>query len=135
MHEEAAAAFQRANELFDRPDFLALTAYAHAMAGEKTEAQSMLEELREVSRKRYVSSFPIAMIYIGLGEKKLSFEWLERAFREKATGSAQSRPRHSIRFDPILSSTNCCVAWARRDDLRPFSANIGMSPGPAYQLR
>jgi tetratricopeptide (TPR) repeat protein len=90
--------FNRARQLFDSPDFLALLGYAHAVAGRKTEARSVLEELMELSKKRYVSSFPVAMIYTGLGERKLAIERLERAIKERAAHLA------GLRVDPAFDS-------------------------------
>jgi len=98
LHEKAIFALQKARQLFDSPAFLGLLGYAHAMAGNKTEARSLLEELQELSKKRYVESFPVAAIYIGLGEKKLAFEWLERALNERAWAMG------ALKVDPIFDS-------------------------------
>ncbi len=42
----------------------------------------MLAELKQVSRQRYVAPSEIAVVYIGLGDKDLTFEWLEKAYRD-----------------------------------------------------
>src|SRR6185503_19632882 len=56
MNEEAVAAIHRARELFNTPDFMALSGYVHAMSGHGKEARSVLGELRQLSRKRHVPS-------------------------------------------------------------------------------
>ena len=48
----------------------------------------MLEELRDVSRRRYVSLVNIVVILFGLGKKAQGFQWLERACEERAPGVA-----------------------------------------------
>jgi DNA-binding winged helix-turn-helix (wHTH) protein/TolB-like protein/Flp pilus assembly protein TadD len=106
MHERAISKLQRARELFDSPDFLGLVGYAHAMAGKNNEARSVLEELHELSKKRHVASFPVAMIYVGLGEKKLAFGWLERAFKERAWELG------SLKVDPIFDSVRADPQFA-----------------------
>jgi predicted Zn-dependent protease len=97
-HAKAAFSLQQARQLSDSPDFLALLGYAHAMAGRRNESRSVLAEQKELSKKRYVSSFPVAMIYTGLGERKLAIESLERANKEQAAHLA------ALRVDPAFDS-------------------------------
>jgi len=49
------------------------------VSGNRREAQKLLEELRNLSERRYVSPIGRALIYIGLGDKERAFEWLDRA--------------------------------------------------------
>jgi hypothetical protein len=44
----------------------------------------VLNELNRLSRKRYVSPYDVAAIYVGLGEKDQAFKWLERAYEERS---------------------------------------------------
>ena len=39
--------------------------------------------LEERSKKGYVSSFWVAVVYLGLGEIDKTFEWLEKAYEER----------------------------------------------------
>jgi serine/threonine-protein kinase len=55
-----------------------------AVAGKKAEAEQALEELRQMSTQRHVSSYMFALIYAGLGENDEAFRWLEKAFEERA---------------------------------------------------
>ena len=50
-----------------------------AVAGQKDEAQKIIEQLNELAKKRYVSPFYIAMIHLGLDDKDKMFEYLEKA--------------------------------------------------------
>ena len=54
------------------------------MFGKKDEARKILDELKELSEREYVSSYFLALIYTGLGEKDQALEWLEKAYQERA---------------------------------------------------
>jgi TolB-like protein/Tfp pilus assembly protein PilF len=58
--------------------------YAYALAGKHEAARQMLSELEETAKEKYVSAYYFAIIYLGLGEHELTFQWLERAFEERA---------------------------------------------------
>ena len=58
--------------------------YAYAVFGKKDEARKILDELKELSEREYVSSYFLALIYTGLGEKDQALEWLEKAYQERA---------------------------------------------------
>ena len=99
MHAEAIAERQRAVEASSRaPFFLAELADSHAAAGNRTEVCRILEELQEFSKTRYVMAYWIALVYAGLNETDLAFEWLERAYRERSPALA------FLRIDPRLES-------------------------------
>jgi TolB-like protein/Tfp pilus assembly protein PilF len=55
----------------------------YAVAGKKEKACKLLAELEERSKKGYVSSFWMALIYLGLGEIDKTFEWFEKAYKER----------------------------------------------------
>ena len=56
--------------------------HAYAKANRKDEATKMLEELKELSRHRYVSSYEVAAIYVALGQNQRALQLLERAYKE-----------------------------------------------------
>ena len=58
--------------------------YAYAKSGRKDEARKLLAELKELSKRRYVASYWIAMIHVGLDEKDEAFAWLEKAYQERS---------------------------------------------------
>jgi len=82
MYEEAMAAFQQALR-FGAFESRAALAHVHAVAGKKAEAHQALEALKDLSRQRYVPSYDIAMIYLGLGDHDRAFDWLQRAVDER----------------------------------------------------
>src|SRR5437588_10298960 len=84
MYVEAAAEARRARELNDlsaQPG--AYLGYALAKSGERREALAELEGLLELSTKRYVPPYLIALVYNGLGERDEALGWLGRGFEQR----------------------------------------------------
>jgi hypothetical protein len=46
-----------------------------------------LEELQELSQRRYVMPYYLAMIYTALNRRDGAFYWLKRAYQERAAWS------------------------------------------------
>jgi tetratricopeptide (TPR) repeat protein len=85
------------------PVYISALGYAYAASGEKDKARKSLEELRELSKRRYVSPYWIAMLYAGLGDSDKAFEWLEMAYTEKSGGMVWLQAESqwdTIRSDP-----------------------------------
>jgi len=81
MYEQAIASFQKAIPLSgDSPDEPAELARAYAKSDRKTEARRIADDLKEQSKRRYISPCVIASIYAALGEKDQAFVWLEKAY-------------------------------------------------------
>ena len=84
-YEDAIREARRAIELSQAsPLMLEALGYAYAKGGRKDEARKVLRELREMSKRRYVSPFDPAVIHAGLGDKDAAFFFLEKALREHA---------------------------------------------------
>jgi len=84
-YPEAIASFQKAREL--EPESLeirAQLAHVYALCGRHKESRNILKELLALTSTEYVASFDIGMIYAGLGEYGIAFEWLEKAFEERS---------------------------------------------------
>ena len=85
MHNEAIASFQKAVSLSPSRTFaLAGLAVAYAKAGKRNEAQKILEELKERSKREYIEPQNIAIIYAALGEKDEAFAWLEKSYEMRS---------------------------------------------------
>jgi len=83
-YEEAIEAFQKAvKNSGDVPYFKGHLGHAYAIAGKRGEALKVLDELQELSQRRYVPPLVRAFIYAGLGEKEHAFMWLENAHEER----------------------------------------------------
>ncbi len=64
--------------------FISYLGYANARLGKSREARQMIAQLERVSKRQYVSSYFIAIIYLGLGDLDRTFEWLEKAYEERS---------------------------------------------------
>jgi eukaryotic-like serine/threonine-protein kinase len=81
MYAEAIDEYKRSIPLSgDSPDEPGSLAYAYALSGRRREAQALIEDLKERSKRSYISPTMIAFIHAGLGEKDQAFAQLEKAF-------------------------------------------------------
>jgi DNA-binding winged helix-turn-helix (wHTH) protein/TolB-like protein/Flp pilus assembly protein TadD len=83
MYREAIDEFQKGVKVSGSPLMLALLGHAYAASGQKDNAQQVLNELNDLQGRRYVSSYTVAAIYAGLGNKDQTFKWLEKAYEER----------------------------------------------------
>lgn len=111
MHGEAIAERQWAVDASGRaPFFLAELGDSHAAAGHKNETYRIIEELHEISKGKYVMAYWMALIYAGLDEMDLAFDWLERAYQEKSPMLA------FLRIDPRLEALHSDVRFKEHLD-------------------
>jgi eukaryotic-like serine/threonine-protein kinase len=84
-YSDAAAEFRKAWALSGDDDVELLTARGHfyATVGDIAKVQEILKQLEEFAKSRYVPSYLIARIYLGLGERDRAFELLEKALDER----------------------------------------------------
>jgi tetratricopeptide (TPR) repeat protein len=95
--------FQKARRESDIPLVMAFLGHAYGLSGRRDEAQEMIVELAEMTKRYYVSPFYVALVYLGLGLKDLVFDWLNKSFEERAEAMASLmvNPRlDSLRLDP-----------------------------------
>jgi TolB-like protein len=84
QHAEAIEELKKAVELSNgSPIMLAALGHAYAVARREKEAQHVLGRLAELSQKRYVSSYHVALIYCGMNDVERAFEWLEKTHAEQ----------------------------------------------------
>jgi TolB-like protein/tetratricopeptide (TPR) repeat protein len=81
---EAISEYQKARALDDDPFVLGLLGHAFASSGNKTEASKILDQLKGLSKERYVSAFSFAIIYLALGNKPEALRWLEQSYQNRA---------------------------------------------------
>jgi tetratricopeptide (TPR) repeat protein len=94
MHQEAIAEFEKSLSIAkNNSTVLGFLGNAYGHIGERGKALKILNDLKIVSNQKAVSG-EIALIYIGLGEKDLAFEWLDKAIRELSVALLQ------IKVDP-----------------------------------
>ena len=86
MRREAIQAFKKAVTYSGRGSlYLAELAHAYAVMGRQEDATTLLKELTERARKRYVSAYAFALVYTGMGNRDEAFAWLDKAFEERAS--------------------------------------------------
>jgi hypothetical protein len=73
--------------------------HAYALAGNKAEAQGILQTLLVCGKKSYASPFDIALIYVALGDKETAFSWLDKAVEDRSTWLVYSK--WEPRLDPL----------------------------------
>ena len=66
----------------NNPMILGGLGWGYAVAGQRAEAQKVLEELKKRSEGEYIRPYYFAQIYSGLGEKDLAFKWLVKAYEQ-----------------------------------------------------
>jgi len=59
--------------------------YAYGRSGDKGRAYQLISKLRKIPQQRYVSSYDLALIYVGLGENDKALESLEAAYVERSS--------------------------------------------------
>jgi len=50
----------------------------------KREAQEILDKLIERAKRDYVSPYHLAIVCTGMGDREQAFQWLEKAYQERA---------------------------------------------------
>jgi TolB-like protein/Flp pilus assembly protein TadD len=112
---EAIAEYQKAVDLSDGNfDALASLGHAYAVIGNKVQAERILRDLEQKSKKGQASPYLAATVYAGLGNKEKAFELIEQAYREKSldvawTLKADLRTdnlRSDPRFNDLLRRTS-----------------------------
>lgn len=104
MYPEAIAEIEQAVKLSPNGIMAqAVLGHALASAGRSDEVEPILDDLITRSKKEYVPSYWVAMIYIGMGNFDCAFEWLNRAVEERSSWLAwiKVEPRfEGLRSDP-----------------------------------
>ena len=117
VYKEGIAAFEKALAISPgNTNALSDLGHGYAAAGRRAEAQKVLDKLDELSKQKYVSPTGVAMIYAGLEDKDKAFEWLEKAYGERAFSLA-SYIKDPM-FDPLRSDPRF-ADLLRRMNLQP----------------
>jgi len=83
--EDAILEIQKAVDMSNRNQWpVGFLGAVYAAIGDRTQAGEILAELEGRSRKEYIHANWIAQIYALLNEKDEAFDWLEKAFNERA---------------------------------------------------
>ena len=98
--EEAIPVLEKVVSVSERsPGSVELLATAYARAGHRTEALSLINELKRRRLKSYVPAGAFINPYLGLGDYDQAFAWFERAYQEQSN-ILQFLKVHPF-FDPV----------------------------------
>jgi serine/threonine protein kinase/Flp pilus assembly protein TadD len=101
MYKEAVAEFEKALAISPGNTLaVAGLGYGYGVTGRRVEAEKVLDQLNEISKRKYVPTMQMVLIYTGLGEKDKAFEWLERAYEARSMGNIKSPTLDPLRSDP-----------------------------------
>jgi TolB-like protein/DNA-binding winged helix-turn-helix (wHTH) protein/Flp pilus assembly protein TadD len=85
MVPQAIAELQKAVAVsHDSPPMLGSLGHTFGVAGNKAEAEKILAQMLEQSKKRYVSPFYVSIVYAGLHENEKAMDWLEKAYTDRS---------------------------------------------------
>jgi TolB-like protein/Tfp pilus assembly protein PilF len=113
---EAVAEAQRGARLDDSPVMLALLAQVQALAGQRREALTVLDDLKRLTKRRYVCSYEVAAAYVALGDKEEAFRWFDKGVEDRSDCMVTLAvdPRlDSIRSDPRYGALVRRVGFAK----------------------
>ena len=82
-YEQAASGLQKAVALGVGPWYLAYLGCVYGIAGQRDKTEQILAQFKELSARRYVPNFYLAIVYAGLGDADRAFELLERAYEDR----------------------------------------------------
>ena len=85
MYQEAIAELEKARSISENSWTLAGLGQCHASFGARAEAEEVLSQLLELSRRQFVSCATIAVVYAGFKDRvDQTMEWLEKAYAERS---------------------------------------------------
>jgi TolB-like protein/Flp pilus assembly protein TadD len=84
-YQEAMAELDRARPISaDWSWIVADLGYVDALLGKRSEAEKIIQELKERTAREYIDPVLNAYIYIALGDKDRAFAWMDKAFQERS---------------------------------------------------
>jgi TolB-like protein/DNA-binding winged helix-turn-helix (wHTH) protein/Tfp pilus assembly protein PilF len=83
-YADALANYRRTEDLMrEWPVTKAAIGHVLGTMGDHVAAESALQDLHDLSKRRYVTAYGIALVYAALGDNDAAFEWLNRSIEER----------------------------------------------------
>jgi non-specific serine/threonine protein kinase len=102
---EALASAQRAVEENPSPSNLATLGVALALAGQSSEARSILTRLHDLARERWVSPYVLARVEAALGDRAAALDHLRAAIEARDFQSPNLKVRVDIEFREFVGDS------------------------------
>jgi serine/threonine-protein kinase len=90
--------YDQALGIFQKIDAPANLGFVYAKTGRRAEAQKIINELVDRSKKEIVSAYDVARLYFSMGDVDQGFNWLYRAYAERGPDV------YLMKVDPFLDS-------------------------------
>ena len=117
LYPEAKQSFQQALAIAPQSLFaLARLGHAHAVSGDKREAERVLERLNEIAKTRYVPAVYQGGIHEGLGEMDKTYQYAEKAYADRSHYVIYFNVEASLdrfRADPRFADFARRLGWRR----------------------
>ena len=94
--DEALVAAERACELLRHPMTFGLRGYIHARMGNQKEAGVILQEMKKMGKRKFLSPYYLAEVYLGLGDYSRAIPCLEQAYEMRMAQLFR------LRFEPTF---------------------------------
>jgi Flp pilus assembly protein TadD len=102
MFSEAISELRKAAALSGgSTEMLAALGHCYAVSGKRAKAEEMVDELKKLSTRRYVSPYDMALIFVGLQQYDHAFRLLRKASQERCTKVVWSK------VEPRLETVRC----------------------------
>jgi tetratricopeptide (TPR) repeat protein len=98
--EHAIAELRQAAKAIEYPEAASDLAHALAISGRRQEALELVAELKEMSKRRRVQPWFLAVVYAGLGDNDQAFAWLEKSYTGERPNDSPLLGRDP-RMDPL----------------------------------
>jgi TolB-like protein/Tfp pilus assembly protein PilF len=96
---EAMSQYQKAISLTTDPIPRALLGRLYGSYGDADQARKILQQLEQERKERFIPAYCLALVCLGLDERKEAINWLEESYRERDGFDILF-----IRVDPLLKS-------------------------------
>lgn len=84
---------------------------AYGVSGDHTQARATLDSLNKMAGNKFVTSYGLALVYAGLGEKDQAYRWLNKAYDERSHWLVWIKT--DPRWDPFRSDPKFAELEAR----------------------
>jgi adenylate cyclase len=110
-HSNAIEEFRLAQSMETQPVITAYLGCTYAINGQRDKAMETLEELNQLGRRRFVTPFCQALVYLGLRENDKAIDWLEKAYEGRSVWVAWLKVEPM--YDPLRSDPRFQALYKR----------------------